>query len=260
MKKLFYLLMSLSLGMATVSCSDEKTNEDETNKIREGSRTYMGVAENGDSIYLVDLGLKSGTLWADRNIGADKIEDFGDYYAWGEVTTKEEYSKDTYLYYEGKVKEQGNSDVYYDKFKDIGNDISGNEEYDAVAKIWGKKYMMPTREQCMELVYSCTWEWITLNGINGVKGTGPNGYSIFIPAGGAKGKYTGYSNVGESESVGTQGYIWSSTVESPEYCYNIDFSKYSSSFSINATYNYSSYAIRYTGRNERAVASLDVIK
>ena len=30
----------------------------------------------------VDLGLPSGTLWATCNIGADKPEDFGDYFQW----------------------------------------------------------------------------------------------------------------------------------------------------------------------------------
>ena len=36
----------------------------------------------------VDLGLPSGTLWADRNVGAASPEDYGDYFAWGETTTK----------------------------------------------------------------------------------------------------------------------------------------------------------------------------
>ena len=36
----------------------------------------------------VDLGLPSGTLWADRNVGAASPEDCGDYFAWGETTSK----------------------------------------------------------------------------------------------------------------------------------------------------------------------------
>jgi hypothetical protein len=33
----------------------------------------------------VDLGLPSGTLWADRNVGATSPEDYGTYFAWGET-------------------------------------------------------------------------------------------------------------------------------------------------------------------------------
>ena len=34
---------------------------------------------------VVDLGLPSGTLWADRNVGALSTEDGGTYFAWGEI-------------------------------------------------------------------------------------------------------------------------------------------------------------------------------
>ena len=33
----------------------------------------------------VDLGLPSGIKWATRNLGADKPEDYGHYFAWGET-------------------------------------------------------------------------------------------------------------------------------------------------------------------------------
>ena len=42
----------------------------------------------------IDLGLPSGTKWASCNVGANKPEEFGDYYAWGETTTKKEYTKE----------------------------------------------------------------------------------------------------------------------------------------------------------------------
>ena len=44
----------------------------------------------------VDLGLPSGTLWATCNVGADKPEDFGDYFAWGETTPKDAYDEESY--------------------------------------------------------------------------------------------------------------------------------------------------------------------
>ena len=75
MKELIYLLMSLSL-VAFVSCSDD----DKENASSNGT-------ENGHE--WVDLGLTSGTRWATANVGASKPQDYGNYYAWGEVTTKE---------------------------------------------------------------------------------------------------------------------------------------------------------------------------
>ena len=35
----------------------------------------------------VDLGLPSGTKWADRNVGSSSHADYGEYYAWGETKT-----------------------------------------------------------------------------------------------------------------------------------------------------------------------------
>ena len=52
------------------------------------------IVDNGGTIDghdYVDLGLPSGTLWAICNVGADKPEDYGDYFAWGETTPKELY-------------------------------------------------------------------------------------------------------------------------------------------------------------------------
>ncbi|MBQ4229304.1 MAG: hypothetical protein II675_05875, partial [Bacteroidaceae bacterium] len=49
----------------------------------------------------VDMGLPSGTLWADHNVGADNPEENGAHYAWGETEPKDEYSWATYKYCNG---------------------------------------------------------------------------------------------------------------------------------------------------------------
>lgn len=48
------------------------------------------------SKYAVDLGLPSGTLWADRNVGANRPEDNGDFFAWGETKPKSTYDWSNY--------------------------------------------------------------------------------------------------------------------------------------------------------------------
>ena len=110
----------------------------------------------------IDLGLPSGTKWASCNIGANKPEEYGDYFSWGETTTKKEYTKNNYLYYKNG------------KYLNIGADISGTQ-YDVARAKWGGKWRIPTKDEVEELVDNCKYEWTTLNGVKGGKFTGPNG-------------------------------------------------------------------------------------
>ena len=150
----------------------------------------------------VDLGLPSGLKWATCNVGATTPEDNGNYYAWGETTTKTVYS-------------QENSVTFG---QEIG-DISGNANYDAATANWGGNWRMPTDAEMEELLDYCNWTWTAQNGVNGMRVTGPNAKSIFLPAAG----YCG----GESyRLVGVEGDYWSSTPgESDTYgsAYYLDF-------------------------------------
>ena len=124
----------------------------------------------------VDLGLS--VLWADCNIGASSPEEYGNYYAYGEVTTKEMYSPDNYLYGE------------YDDNKGVFTDLTRkkmpysicNTQYDIAHTIWGGSWRMPTKSEVKELFDSCK---IEKEG-NLLKLTGPNGNYIFLPLGGWK--------------------------------------------------------------------------
>ena len=153
----------------------------------------------------IDLGLPSGTKWASCNVGANKPEEYGDYYAWGETTTKKEYTYDNYLYYKNG------------KYLNIGADISGTQ-YDVARAKWGGKWRIPTKDEVEELVDNCKYEWTTLNGVKGGKFTGPNGNSIFLPAAG----YRWNSDLG---GAGENGGFWSSP-QYPDYsdgAYYLDF-------------------------------------
>ena len=113
--------------------------------------------------YAVDLGLS--VKWACCNIGASRPEEYGDYYAWGEICVKNEYTKENSICY--------NMSIW---------DISGNPLYDAAVAIWGDTWRIPTDDEFTELCEQCEWMWTTYNGVDGMKVTGPNGNYIFLPA------------------------------------------------------------------------------
>lgn len=120
----------------------------------------------------VDLGLPSGTKWATCNVGASKVNGYGEYYAWGEVKPKSEYTKNNSLICE----------------KNLGN-IAGIPQYDAATYNWGSNWQIPGVEHFEELKTRCKWVVITYNGVKGHKVTGPNGKSLFLPCGGCKQNY-----------------------------------------------------------------------
>ena len=139
-----------------------------------------------NNIQLIDLGLPSGTLWADRNVGADLPEGYGDYFRFGEATP---FTEDSQPY----------------KYDKIECDIAGTDR-DAATAILGEQFRMPTLEQVKELIDKCSREWTEVGGVKGTKVTGPNGNSVFFPAAG----YRNYSD-GFINGVGFKDFCWSSS-------------------------------------------------
>ena len=166
---------------------------------------YIGI-ENG--YVWVDLGLPSGIKWASCNVGAEKPEDYGNYYAWGEVLPKEDYSWTTYKYANGnynKLTKYCNNASYGDNgFTD--NKTTLDPEDDAAHVNWGGSWRMPTNTEWQELQDNCTWTWTTQNGINGYRVTSQtNSNSIFLPA-------AGFRDGTSLGSVGKDGSYWSSSL------------------------------------------------
>ena len=136
----------------------------------------------------IDLGLPSGTKWACCNVGASKPEDKGGHYAFGEVETKSNYTIDTYQYAVNDAHGFLIKDTrYFYTFIDIGLNIAGTI-YDAATVNWGDSWCMPTRAQCNELRNYTSSEYTTQNGVDGLKITGNNGATIFLPAAGYRAK------------------------------------------------------------------------
>ena len=165
----------------------------------------------------VNLGLPSGIKWASCNIGAEKPEDYGNYYAWGEVTPKDDYLWETYKYANGSsstLTKYCNSAYFGDNdFIDSKTILDADD--DAAYMNWGGNWRMPTSEEIDELLNNCTWTWTTQNGVNGyVVASKTNSNSIFLPAAGARygtsthgvGSYGRYCS--SSLDVGSPYYAW----------------------------------------------------
>ncbi len=135
----------------------------------------------------VDLGLPSGLRWATCNVGASSPTDYGNYYAWGEITTKTTYNSSTYTY--------------------TGNPTTLPSDRDAATANWGSGWRMPTYDELNELKSSCTVTWTTQNGVNGRLFTGPNGNSVFLPAAGVR-------DGSELRYAGSYGRYWSNSLYS----------------------------------------------
>ena len=241
----------------TITDSAQLLSAEQYNAIAQGGDTSQFIVEPTiiytDTLYVrnivdtvygklhvaVDLGLS--VKWATCNVGAEKPEEYGDYFAWGEVEPKEKYDWTTYLYCKGTsttmTKYCCDSSFGYNGFTD--NKTVLDLEDDAATANWGGAWRMPTDAEMTELREKCTWTWTTQNGVNGYKVVGPNGNSIFLPA-------AGYMLEGALYYVGSRGFYWSSSLypDSPDYAYRVYFTSDGVGWGGNG---------RYYGRSVRPV-------
>ena len=166
--------------------------------------------ENGHEF--VDLGLS--VKWATMNIGATKPEEFGDYFAWGEIETKVSETNLSYSWADYKwcggtattlTKYNTNSDLGI-----VDNKTSLDIDDDVASVKWGGTWQIPSIEELKELRDNCTWVWTIQNGVEGFKGkSNKNSNYIFLPA-------TGMYNHGKVYEY-ERGFYWTSSVVSSDY-------------------------------------------
>lgn len=168
-----------------------------------------------DGHTFVNLGLKSGTLWATTNIGATNEADCGDYYAWGETATKDTYTPENYNYFTVKEVTQNEQTFTvaeankYNSQDQLSELVSSD---DAAYTVWGSYCSMPTQDQFNELT-GCTWTWGSKTNSNNETVYGytvtskTNSKSIFLPC-------TGFmiNNSIYTESA-SKGYYWTKTLD-----------------------------------------------
>lgn len=190
-----------------------------------------------DGVEAVDLGLS--VKWASVNLGADKPSSFGKYYAWGETKPKDYYSWETYTWSRRNTQ-------FLTKYSSEDGKTQLALSDDAARANWGGDWRMPTAEEFEELTdqNKCTWEWTTVDGVNGYKVTGKKtGKSIFLPITGLR----FYSGI---QFRAVYGYYWTSSLytASPNkaLCLEFNFSD------VDVSYGKLS-SNRFSGRCIRAV-------
>ena len=191
--------------------------------VKAGSATVTAKTEDGEKTAscvvtvaqeeLVDLGLS--VKWRGWNLGASKPEEYGDYYAWGETSLKDNYFWSTYKWCNGSY----NSLTKYNTSSNYGtvdNKTVLELEDDVAHVVLGGNWRMPTDAEWTELRDNCTWTWTSDYNGTGVAGrivtsnkTGYTDKSIFLPA-------AGYRLVTNLYFAGSSGNYWSSSLDTDE--------------------------------------------
>ena len=231
MRKVFFILAALCAPLLLVSCG----GDDEPSGGENGSSGGSSSGKTDNREY-VDLGLTSGTLWATMNVGATKPEEYGDYFAWGETAPKQDYSLNSYKWY-NTVTSKYTKYCDNSSYGDVDNKTELELADDAAYVNWGKNWRMPTKAQFDELRAECTWQW---NGSGYLVTSKKNGATLILPA-------AGYRDGSSLNGSGIYGYYWSRSLSpgSSNNAYDLGF--YSGNV---GTYN--GY-YRYDGQSVRAV-------
>ena len=245
MKKFIFSLVAICVSMCAMAQSsiyvyqkDGKTLEIAVSNLDSISFTKPTTGiENGYT--WVDLGLS--VKWATCNIGATKPEDYGNYYAWGEIKTKDSYTWENYTLangsYDALTKYCDNSSYGNNGFTDELTTLETAD--DAASQIWGGNWRMPTIDEWRELIDNCTWTWTTKNSVNGYEVKATNGNSIFLPA-------AGYRDGDELNGAGSYGSYWSSSLRA-------DYPNYAQYVSFGSDYHDTDDSCRYYGHSVRPV-------
>ena len=168
-------------------------------KIADGWSDYANrIQAIPDSPSAIDLGLS--VMWASFNIGATKPEEYGDYYAWGELEPRTTFSYDYKWLQSGSW---GSTEIQFSKYNDYPSTLK--KEDDIANYKWGDPWRMPTFQEQTELRTQCDWSYTEVNGITGWKiQSRANNNSIFLPDAG--------NDNGLIINGSARGQYWSSTL------------------------------------------------
>lgn len=216
--------------------------EEQKLKEREDLKILFNQDENGIcQNQIVDLGLS--VKWAGWNIGAASTYEYGGFYGWGDATG---------------MKQSTNDNDYPNVNPPLN--ICGNPLYDIVRKQWGGNWRLPTKEEFKELNQKCKVQPMEYNDIKGLKVTGPNGNSMFLPFAGyidykrIDGRYDPYDITIKGRNISGKYYSGEADKETDvrPYTLYIDAHTWNGNTVYNIGFRFHHHSIRgvYTGNSD----------
>lgn len=194
----------------------------------------------------VDLGLPSGLLWRNKNVGANSETDYGEYFSWGNITghksTNGSTFDDSYDFgtsNSGPYASTPGASIQF-TYQHKNADYAANSGYDAARENLGGLWRMPTATEFKELYDNTDNEWTSINGVYGRKFMKKTDHSVYVffPA-------AGYGHGTSLRYRGSLGLYWFSSLYSADYGYYLNFDS-------SSVYPQSSND-RYRGSSVRAV-------
>ena len=218
MKKFLLIALLIASGSLTTGAQTSKFDLNDDGKLTVADITVLVnailrcIGETPSNVVAVDLGLPSGTLWANMNVGATSSSDDGLYFAYGETTGYTSDTSDghvfnwtTYKYCNGT----NNSIWKYCTTVNSGavdNKTTLEPKDDAAHENWGEGWRIPTKAEMQELidntyknVYRNKGVWVLQ--LRSVK----NGKIIELPLSGSR-----FDS--KTSNQGTAARYWTSTV------------------------------------------------
>lgn len=225
----------------------------------------------------VDLDLPSGTLWASMNIGANTPDEYGNYYAWGEVAAygeapylsddeksdiadgglrvnpyyldqspKTNFSLHNYKFANGLDYLFNNLSKYNNQvnYGPVDNITTLQLEDDAAFVNWGSDWRMPSPAEWEELINNCIWTYKRMGSHMGYKVTSKKDVSkfIFLPT-------AGYHWNERYDDETNYGVYWSNSIDD-ELC---SFNSWYLSFEADGKYELMRDQNRHLGFSVRPV-------
>lgn len=167
--------------ISTVITDTPKSKDNYTESLPvEGSNPQISSAcrkheANGHDF--IDLGLS--VKWSTCNLGAEKPEECGNYYTWGDVKCVMRAESLGWEQYRFSTYEKGTYPQYFDiKFsKYVITEGRGHIDHlselemsdDPATVAWGGSWRTPSADEIKELLDKCIWQWTEINGQKGVR-------------------------------------------------------------------------------------------
>lgn len=234
MKKTF--LMLFTALFAVYSCGGDDETETTAPEPQPNTGASVKLCPDDNHPHAIDMG-ECG-VWSCCNVGASKPEEYGSYFAWGDIAPKSSFEWSTYTWgtnYDQLTKYCSQGSWGHEHFTDGKQELDAED--DAATADRHAPWRMPSEAQFNKLMSACNPLWTRINNVYGILFTASNNNRIFLPG-------AGYAEASSIYEAGIHGYYWSRTrcASLSFYAVNLDCS--TSEIKCNTNSRYQGHTIR----------------